>query len=254
MHIQFRFQNLTYQANLSEPIDISIPLIAADDNVRAWYVDPIAIEPVKGEGFVGEVRQGGAVNFKNIFFNPHGHGTHTECVGHISVESESVNQALSQFHFMSELISVTPETRGEDNVITLAQLKALKKSKAEAIIIRTYPNQTDKKHLNYSNTNPPYLEAEAAEWLRLEGVSHLLIDLPSVDKEVDGGALLAHRAFWEFPENTRHHATITEMVFVPDEVADGQYLLNLQMASFENDASPSKPVLFKLNKPISNDI
>jgi hypothetical protein len=36
--------------------------------------------------------------------------------------------------------------------------------------------------------------------------------------------------------------------FVSDEVKDGTYLLNLQIASFENDASPSKPVLYAILK------
>jgi len=34
-------------------------------------------------------------------------------------------------------------------------------------------------------------------------------------------------------------------VYVPNSIEDGIYLLNLQIASFENDASPSKPVLYK---------
>jgi hypothetical protein len=36
------------------------------------------------------------------------------------------------------------------------------------------------------------------------------------------------------------------MIFVNNEVKDGSYILNLQMASFENDASPSKPVLYQI--------
>jgi hypothetical protein len=80
----------------------------------------------------------------------------------------------------------------------------------------------------------------------------LLIDLPSVDREQDGGELLAHKAFWNVTDinnlnsDARHNATITEMVYIPDTVADGTYLLNLQIASFENDASPSKPILYKI--------
>jgi len=38
-------------------------------------------------------------------------------------------------------------------------------------------------------------------------------------------------------------ATITEMVFVDDSIADGLYLLNLQVASLRNDAAPSRPVI-----------
>jgi hypothetical protein len=36
------------------------------------------------------------------------------------------------------------------------------------------------------------------------------------------------------------------MIFLPDSIPDGIYLLNLQIASLETDASPSKPVLYKL--------
>jgi hypothetical protein len=37
------------------------------------------------------------------------------------------------------------------------------------------------------------------------------------------------------------------MIYVENQVADGIYILNLQIASFENDASPSKPVLYKIH-------
>jgi hypothetical protein len=92
----------------------------------------------------------------------------------------------------------------------------------------------------------------AALFLRECGIQHLLIDLPSVDKEKDDGKLLAHKAFWnvtdvnQLNEDARLSCTITEMIFVPNEVADGIYLLNLQIASFENDASPSKPILYSI--------
>jgi hypothetical protein len=36
------------------------------------------------------------------------------------------------------------------------------------------------------------------------------------------------------------------MIYVPDEISDGEYLLNLQIAPFVSDASPSRPVLFKI--------
>ena len=118
-------------------------------------------------------------------------------------------------------------------------------------MIRTLPNGPEKTRQNYSNTHPPYLAADAAAYLAASGIDHLLIDLPSIDPEVDGGALKAHRAFWNYPEATRKQATITELIYVNDKVKDGLYLLNLQIAPFENDATPSKPVLFKL-KPIEN--
>jgi hypothetical protein len=98
------------------------------------------------------------------------------------------------------------------------------------------------------------LSEEAAIFIRESGIQHLLIDLPSVDKEHDQGKLVAHKAFWNVKDvanlnaDARINCTITEMIFVNDSVKDGSYLLNLQIAPFENDASPSKPILFAIKK------
>jgi hypothetical protein len=39
---------------------------------------------------------------------------------------------------------------------------------------------------------------------------------------------------------------ITDMIFVDNKVEDILYLLNLQIASFKNDAIPSKSVLYSV--------
>jgi len=243
-----------FEIDLSKPIDISIPLTNTDENPIAWYIEKPVIEPVVFGDWIGKVSEGkSSTNFNNIFFNPHGHGTHTECLGHITNEFYSINQALKQFFFFAQLITVEPEKIGEDYVITKDQISAsLNGTKTEALIIRTLPNQKEKKSRKYSNTNPPYLSEEAAIFIRESEIQHLLIDLPSVDKEHDEGKLLAHKAFWNVKDthqlnaDARFEATITEMIFVSDEIQDGDYILNLQIASFENDASPSKPILYKI--------
>lgn len=240
-------QNKTYKVDLSQPIDISLPLSNTPENVTAWYVPIPTFSPVMENGFVGDVNLGGNVNFRNIFFNPHGHGTHTECVGHISKEPYTINQCLKQFFFFADVLTIQPEKIGNDDVITLAQIKNLWQPKGnEAIIIRTLPNDSDKKSFQYSNTNPAYIEAKVAAYLTQNGINHLLIDTPSVDRESDDGKLAAHHVFWEYPENTKTNRTISELVFIDNKIPDGTYLLNIQIASFENDASPSKPVLYKI--------
>lgn len=253
MKATINHNNTTFEVDLSQPIDISILLTNNEENPIAWYLSKPVIEPVKMGDWTGKVSEGASTNFNNIFFNPHGHGTHTECLGHITKDFYSVNKALKQFFFLAEVVSIQPEAQGEDFVITKAQIeKALAGKPVEAIVIRTLPNDLNKRSKNYSNTNPPYLEEAAALFLRESGIKHLLIDLPSVDREEDGGKLVAHKAFWNVTDVTnlnsdaRHDATITEMIFVPHTVADGSYLLNQQIASFENDASPSKPVLYKI--------
>lgn len=243
----------TLKIDLSKPLDISIPLSNTENNPIAWYLEKPVIEPVRFGDWVGKVSEGSSTNFNSIFFNPHGHGTHTECLGHITKEFLSINACLTQFFFTAEVVSITPIAQEEDWIITQKQLEdALQGKQPEAIVIRTLPNVTAKLSQKYSHTNPPYLVEEAATFLREIGIQHLLIDLPSVDREEDEGKLLAHKAFWKVTDiqnvnaDARKHCTITEMIYVKDSIPDGSYILNLSIASFENDASPSKPILYSI--------
>ncbi len=244
----------SYAVDFRKPIDISIPISASDENPIAWYIEKPQIEPVRFGEWIGEVKSGATTNFRNITFNPHGHGTHTECLGHITRDNYSINKELRQFMFFAQLITVSPEAVNEDKIITKEKFENVILPGCEALIIRTLPNEIDKRSRKYSNTNPPYLDQSAAMYIREKGIRHLLIDLPSVDREQDEGKLLSHKAFWnvtdvnEVNSDARFDCTITEMIFADDSIADGIYLLNLQIASFENDASPSKPVLFELTE------
>lgn len=239
------FINETDYIDTNEGIDISIPI--GDDKVgaKAWYVDSPVIQPVRANGFNGSVAEGGSVNFRDIKFNPHGNGTHTECLGHITKEVYSINDYLKEFIFESLLVSISPKEMGNgDLIITKKQLQsAIGVNKTKALIIRTLPNDLTKISIDYSSTNPPYMEASCIDVMNEMGVEHLLLDLPSVDRESDGGTLAMHHAFWGVPDSPQFHKTITELVFIPTHVEDGKYLLFLQVAPFVNDASPSRPVL-----------
>jgi len=248
MKLSLSLANKNYEADLNRPIDISIPLRNAQ-GPKAFHAPDYKSFPVEAEGFIGSTKAGGIINFFNIHVNPHGNGTHTECVGHISQEAESINDCLKQFHFSAALISVTPEIMDDgDRVIMPASLEEVesKLSQVDAVIIRTYPNDDDKITRDYSGSNPPYVHFETMERLNQLGIKHFLIDLPSVDREVDGAEFKAHKRFWKYPEDTQYDKTITEMVYVSNDIKDGLYLLNIQIGSYELDASPSKPTLYEL--------
>ncbi len=243
--IQYNSRKL--QIDLSKPLDISMPIISSKKNVNAWYIDEPRIEPIKDAEWIASVSEGASVNFNNIYFNPHAHGTHTECAGHITEKVYSINQNLKTFFFLAEVITVAPENDNEDKIISKKQLQfALGNKKRDAIILRTIPNTREKLSRQYSHTNWPYLKEDAVKFMLSKGVKHLLIDLPSIDKEKDGGELLGHNAFWNTKGKLRLDATITELIYVSNKIEDGEYFLNLQIAPFENDASPSKPILYKV--------
>jgi len=46
---------------------------------------------------------------------------------------------------------------------------------------------------------------------------------------------------------TRASATVTELAFIPDSVADGAYLLELQVPALGGDAVPSRPLLYAVS-------
>jgi kynurenine formamidase len=250
MKTTFCFNNHELIADLSQPIDISIPLNPGNVNPNCFYAPEVKVWPVKTEDFVGSTAEGGVLNFMNLQINPHGNGTHTECVGHIAKEKVTINDTLKQFFFLAQLITVTPAVlENSDRIITKEQLmKANLKKNIPALILRTLPNDDSKKERNYSGTNPPYMHHEAIQLIVENGVRHLLIDLPSVDREQDDGLLLSHHAFWDYPENPRQDCTISELIYVPNQIQDGLYLLSFQIISLELDVSPSKPVLYKTQK------
>ena len=243
--IQHNFK--TYEADLTKPLDISIPLKEGLENVNCFYAPPVHIAPVVFGDFVGSTKKGGLLNFKNVQLNPHGNGTHTECVGHIAQATYNLPDCLSTFHFISKLITIIPTKVGSDRIIFKEQIEdVLAKDEVTALVIRTYPNDDLKKRTNYSGANPPYLHHEAIQYIVECGIEHLLIDLPSVDREEDEGKLLAHKAFWQYPDNIRAHCTISELIYVNNAIKDGFYFLNIQITALELDASPSKPILYQL--------
>lgn len=242
------FLNDTEYFETNEGMDLSIPLRNGSENAMAWYADPVEIQPVVMGDFIGDVNQGGAVNFKTVKMNPHGNGTHTECVGHISSEPYTINQCLKSFHFIGQIITVNPDGfynakyDETDLVITKKHIADNIDTafNGEVLVIRTLPNDSDKTNFNYANVNPPYLEFEAMQFINNLGIKHLMVDMPSVDRESDEGVLQAHHLFWDYPNDPQLDKTITEMVYVPNAIKDGRYMFHIQIMSLEMDASPSK--------------
>jgi arylformamidase len=256
MLAEIQTEHNRFTVDFSKPHDLSIPLRGVQQsngvvgNPNTFGIQEAAFTPFRAGNFVGSVAEGGACNCENLLVNAHGNGTHTECIGHITRERVSINATLKKFFALCALVSMTPETLPNgDSVITEKQIRDAVRglhTDVSALVIRTLPNDEAKRSRRYSGANPAYMTTEAAETLAVSGIQHLLLDLPSLDRQDDGGHLMAHKAFWQYPFAPRHEATVTEMVFAPDALTDGAYLLNLQIAPFESDASPSKPVLYEI--------
>lgn len=245
------------------PIDISIPLRFNGPQPNAYGVAPAVAEPVRAGSLIGDTRQGGSVNFERYTFIPHCNGTHTEGVGHITHERVSVRRCLQEAVMPAWLVSISPEEIGGELVMTKRALDSalgpepaaaafLGRTDPKAMIVRTLPNDDGKLTREYGEANiPPYFSADTMLRIVELGIKHLLVDIPSIDRIFDDGKLINHRIFWNVEEGSfqagedaRMQNTITELIYVPNEVADGEYILNLQIAPFEADCAPSRPILF----------
>lgn len=243
--------------DLDEAMDISIPLRFNAPQPNAYGVEPAASQACEYGDLVGDTRRSGSCNFERVTLIPHCNGTHTECVGHITKERISVRDCLRDVLVPALLVSVEPEKLDGDLVITSQILertiaRRVANDSSTALIVRTLPNDESKLTRVYDAENiPPYFASQAVELIAEAGFTHLLVDLPSIDRLFDEGKLANHRIFWDIESGslevsaaTRMNSTITELIYVPNEIPDGEYLLNLQIAPFEADAAPSRPVLF----------
>lgn len=247
----------TRRVDLSAGQGLAIPVDRNGRHPKFFTDQPVRFETLSGGGFVGRVADGGSCNVDRIHLIPHCHGTHTEGVGHITRGAEPVQTGLPAGLIPAAVCSVPAAHDGSDQpagpgpVIEAAALDW--PDWVEALIIRTLPNDPTKCQRDYArHPDYPLLSIEAMTAIVEGGIRHLLIDTPSVDAASDGGRLAQHRRFWglraddQQPPAERAGCTITEMIFVPDRVADGLYLLSLGVGQLHCDASPSTPTIFPL--------
>jgi arylformamidase len=263
--------NREVSVDLSSPVSLAIDLDFSAAQPRHFGAPPASSRPFAVPGFSGSVEYGASCNCRTLTLTPHCNGTHTECVGHLTRERADAHSVAPLGLLAALLVSIEPvEATGAgestepapqpgDPLITRRALESRWRAapapfEPRVLVIRTLPNRPDKRHRDYSNSTPAYLSREAAEWLIERGIEHLVVDLPSIDRAHDEGRLTAHRVFFGLPPGSvtlaqagRPHATITELAYIPDALADGPYLFELQVPALAGDAVPSRPLLYALS-------
>lgn len=248
---QLDWRGLRLRINLAAAAPIAIPLQPGGPQPAFFAPAPMSASALQLDGFTGDVRRGGSCNVSMLDWAPHCHGTHTECIGHILAESVYVLDTIEQLPCLAKLVSIP--ARPETSRISRQQLEQALPDGLEnfkALVIRTLPNEVSKQSRNYSvEPDYPVPDPAAMQFLAASGLRHLLLDTPSLDA-ADNATLSNHRLWWglegadpDYPSMARSRS-LTEMIFVPDALPDGEYWLELQLSPLQSDASPSRPILY----------
>ncbi len=274
MQVTLEHHGLKYLVDSNQAKSIAIQLDFEGAQPNHFGTEKASTSVLKLGEFTGDTKQGGSCNVNSLEMIPHCNGTHTETVSHIVNEDIWVGHSAMDVLAVAVLTTVKPVLAKEmmgvanadsyrppladgDTVITRTILQNslanfdVKKTKPAALIIRTLPNAVEKCSRAYTAENsPPFLTVEAMKLVNEIGVRHLLVDFPSVDRMYDDGLLTNHHVFWNVQEKTHELSgeswqdkTITEMVFVEEQFADGICVLNIQIPAFCSDAAPSRPVI-----------
>ncbi len=231
-------------------VDLAIPLDFRGVQPRFFAAEPATAQPLQAGDFSGEVRRGASCNCSVHTLAPHCHGTHTECVGHLTDDGHTLADHPAEPVRLALLLTLPPDTPEISHAALAAAAERWEGLPWTGLILRTMPNDPAKRHRHYAAPPAaPYLLPDAADWIVTRRVASLIVDLPSLDRG-DDPTLAAHRVYWGLPADsrraadaTRGHALVTELAYVPDRTLDGLYLLELQIAPFASDAAPSRPVI-----------
>ncbi len=251
------FQNISIKINLRD----------SKNQIKMYDVPAASSIPYQSGVWIGATQHGGSCNFNTISITPHCNGTHTECIGHIVNEHITLSNVLINPFFKSLLISISfyihnhniqekyfPSLEKDDKLLLKYNLEKsispylpqITQHDVEGIIIRTLPNNPDKKHRDYNIEPAPFFSNDAIQYLCQLGFKHLIVDVPSLDKAYDEGFLSNHHIFWNQPlknytlePSAYPNKTITELVFIHDNIPDGIYETFIGFPNWQEDAVPS---------------
>jgi kynurenine formamidase len=252
------------QVDYSAATSLALELDFDQIHPRHFGAPAASSTPLRVGSFEGEVVLGASCNCRSITLVPHCNGTHTESVGHLTLQQQALHRFVPFAPIPALLLTVQPrlaDEAGDDTVPApqagdhlLARADLLEAWRphaafaAQALLLRT--------SANIQTANPPYLSRQFMLELVARGIEHLVVDLPSVDRSEDEGRLTAHRIFFGLPPDstdrnlaTRAHCTITELAHFPAALRDGPCALQLQIPAFTGDAVPSRPVHLPLLGP-----
>lgn len=236
---------------LTTPHSCSREIIPRDNFMsQAFYLPNFQVAPVQLDGFIGDTDRGGSCNVNQISFTPH-NLTHIETAAHIIKSGPTVKDIpIQTMHGICQVIDLS-DAEFPDNYIHPDHIKSqLLDHSIQILAIKTPASIIPADH-DFSGTDPLSLHPTTGKYLSEHhpDIKLLIVDLPSVDQEDDGGKLLAHRYFLEIEGNsTSKRKAIIELAYFSEIKSSGRYYAIITPARVDLDAMITDVVLFDLTK------
>ena len=249
MITEIHHNNNTYKVNTHEGVDLSIRNDFLGSGPIFYGAEQPQVNAFRSGDFVGDMKEGGSCNVPIVTLDIHCTGTHTESIAHVLDSEEKISDVCPKGMIPASLTSVELQEANKTNesyhcdmsnelVITKDELQKSTLEPNNALIIRTLPNDRSKKKRIYDIEPAPFFTNDAIDHINVLGVQHLLVDIPSIDKADDGGHLENHKRFF------KQGKTISELLFIPDDLKDGFGFLQIQIPNWGLDAAPSRPIFY----------
>ena len=251
MVTEIHYNNKVFSIDTDNGIDLSIRNDFSGRTPTFYGSEQPRYKALRSGNFVGDIKEGGSCNVPVVTLDIHCTGTHTESISHVIDSEVKITDVCPNGMIPTCLVSVelceANETNESyhsdivnDKLITKKELQKNITESCSGLIIRTIPNDHSKKTRDYDLDPAPFFTNDAIDHINELGVKHLLVDIPSLDKANDGGQLGNHKKFF------KQGKTISELLFIPDDLKDGFGFLQIQIPNWGLDAAPSRPIFYSI--------
>jgi kynurenine formamidase len=238
---------------LGEPLRVSREVLfkGGTEAPNAFHLTPISSRTVEFEGqFIGDVRRGGSCNVDTLSYVPHGL-THLETSAHIlnpdtnpPTVKDIPAEKLSGMALLIDL-SERGEEAGQKIPWEAVQAKLERNTLPISMLAIKTVSSLLPQDYDFSGKDFLCLSPVAAKGIhdyKAAGsrIDCLILDLPSIDRESDGGKLLAHRGFFGLPDtgfdgvDTEKRALVELAIF--SGLKEGYYYVTITPPLLETNA------------------
>ena len=271
---QLHIDGVALLADLAAGASLARVLDFVGPQLRCFGAAPASSQPLLVGDFSGRVDRGASCNASVLSITPHANGTHTEGVGHLTVERVDVQGLIPRRLLLATLLTVEPELAGDsadsssplpradDLLMTRGAIeRAWPAPPAPGLAARAAVHAHAAQRARQVHRTARRIGAiPVTRGRQLAGGAAASITWCSMCRRPIAAAMAASSPRTASSSDCRRAAARCSQPSAPgarspnwltsdDALADGWYLLSLQSPAICGDAVPSRPVLYPLRTP-----